>query len=109
MESAETGIESGLTTTGKTHQHDSLGIHARMFGQKFKSAIDVEDEIETSKQSLVRTHLCEPAAGKAVERKCRNTHSVKFSRPHLDVGTHAARAMLKHDERQPARAGCYSQ
>src|SRR5262245_49324532 len=77
-----------------------------MLGQNVKCAIEVEDEVETTKQRLVCTYLRETAAGEAVKCECRDANGIKFPRPHLDVSAHATRAMLEHDDRQSAGAAC---
>src|SRR4029077_15625094 len=57
----------------------------------------------TPEQRLVGTYRREPAAGESIERKRRNADGVELSLPHLNIASHATRAMLEHDERQPAR------
>jgi hypothetical protein len=77
-----------------------------MLRQHIQGAINVEDEVEAPEQGLVGIYRGEPAAGKSIERKRRNTGGVELSRPHLDVGGHAAGAMLQYDDRQSTGPHC---
>ena len=60
VEAVEARVERRLSAARKSHQHDALGVDARMLRENLQRMIDVDDEIEPAEQGLVRADAVRP-------------------------------------------------
>jgi hypothetical protein len=69
VEALKTCIERSLAAAGKSHQHDAVGIDARMVCQNVERMKNVDNEIEPAELGLIGTGRSQPASGKTVDHE----------------------------------------